>query len=144
MSREYPSQPIVGVGVLIKRGGEYLLIKRASEPDRGLWTIPGGLVEVGESVREAAIREAREETGLEIEVLEILDIIDKIVRDEEGRSKYHFIIIDFLAVPIGGSLKASSDAVEARWVRREEFRLYPLTGTYKLLLRRIGIWNHKP
>lgn len=141
MRREYPFRPIVGVGILIKRGEEYLLIKRAAEPDRGLWTIPGGLVEVGERVKEAAVREAREETGLEVEIRETLDVIDKIVRDGEDRVKYHFIIVDFLAVPTGGKMKASSDALEARWVRREEFRQYPLTETFELLLRRIGLWD---
>jgi len=141
MGREYPSHPLVGVGILIKNGEEYLLIRRAAEPDRGLWTIPGGLVEVGERVREAAVREAREETGLEVEVREVLDVIDKIVRDEEGRVKYHFIIVDFLAVPKGGRMRASSDALEARWVRREEFKRYPLTETFKLLLERVSLWE---
>jgi len=141
MGREYPSHPLVGVGILIKHGEKYLLIRRAAEPDRGLWTIPGGLVEVGERVREAAVREAREETGLEVEVREVLDVIDKIVRDEEGRVKYHFIIVDFLAVPKGGRMRASSDALEARWVRREEFKRYPLTETFKLLLERVSLWE---
>ena len=141
MGREYPSHPLVGVGILIKHGEKYLLIRRAAEPDRGLWTIPGGLVEVGERVWEAAVREAREETGLEVEVREVLDVIDKIVRDEEGRVKYHFIIVDFLAVPKGGRMRASSDALEARWVRREEFKRYPLTETFKLLLEHISLWE---
>lgn len=141
MGREYPFQPIVGVGILIKRGEEYLLIKRASEPDKGLWTIPGGLVEVGERVEEAAVREAREETGLEVEIRETLDVIDKIVRDGEDRIRYHFIIVDFLAVPKGGVMKASSDALDARWVRKEELRRYQLSETFKLLLRRIGLWD---
>jgi len=143
MGREYPSHPLVGVGILIKHGEEYLLIRRAAEPDRGLWTIPGGLVEVGERVWEAAVREAREETGLEVEVREVLDVIDKIVRDEEGRVKYHFIIVDFLAVPKGGRMRASSDALEARWVRREEFKRYPLTETFKLLLERVSLWEEE-
>ena len=143
MGREYPSHPLVGVGILIKNGEEYLLIRRAAEPDRGLWTMPGGLVEVGERVREAAVREAREETGLEVEVREVLDVIDKIVRDEEGRVKYHFIIVDFLAVPKGGRMRASSDALEARWVRREEFKRYPLTETFKLLLERVSLWEEE-
>lgn len=141
MRREYPSHPLVGVGVLIKRGEKYLLVRRAAEPDRGLWTIPGGLVEVGERVREAAAREAREETGLEVKVQEVLDVIDKIVRDEEGRVKYHFVIVYFLAVPRGGEMKASSDALEARWVGKEELRRYPLTETFKLLLEHIGLWE---
>jgi len=144
MSREYPSKPIVGVGVLIKREEEYLLIKRASDPDKGLWTIPGGTVKVGEKIREAAVREVQEETGLEVEIGELLDVIDKIVYDEADRIKYHFVIVDFPAVPKGGTVKASSDALEAKWVRREEFRQYPLTETFKLLLKKIGLWNEEP
>jgi len=144
MSREYPSKPIVGVGVLIKLGEEYLLIKRASDPDKGLWTIPGGTVKVGEKIREAALREVQEETGLEVEICEPIDVIDKIVYDEADRIKYHFVIVDFLAVPKGGIVKASSDALEAKWVRLEEFRQYPLTETFKFLLKKIALWNEEP
>ncbi len=93
---------MVGVGILIQSDDRYLLIKRAAEPDAGLWTIPGGLVEVGERAKDAAVREALEETGLEVEVLEVLGVVDKIVPDEEGRVKYHFVIIDYLAETIRG------------------------------------------
>jgi len=144
MRREYPSRPIVGVGILIRQGEEYLIIRRASEPDKGLWAIPGGLVEVGEGVKEAAAREAQEETGLEVEVTELLDVIDKIIRDDSGRIKYHFIIVDFMATPKGGVMKASSDALEARWVKKEEFEQYQLTETFKMFLEHIGLWPQKP
>jgi ADP-ribose pyrophosphatase YjhB (NUDIX family) len=140
MRREYPSRPIVGVGILIREGEKYLIIRRASEPDKGLWAIPGGLVEVGEGVREAAAREAQEETSLEVEVTEILDVIDKIIRDDSGRIKYHFVIVDFIAMPKRGVMKASSDALEARWVKKEEFGQYQLTETFKLFLEHIGLW----
>jgi len=144
MSREYPSKPIIGVGVLIKHGEEYLLIKRAFDPDKGLWTIPGGTVKVGEEIREAALREVQEETGLEVEIGELLDVIDKIVYDEAGRIRYHFVIVDFFAIPKEGIMRASSDVLEARWVRREEFRRYPLTETFRLLLKNICLWNEEP
>ena len=144
MQREYPSRPIVGVGILMKQGDEYLLIKRASEPDKGLWAIPGGLVEVGEGVKDAAVREAQEETGLEVEVTELLDVIDKIVPDDSSRIRYHFIIVDFLAVPRGGVMKASSDALEAVWVKEDGFKQYPLTETFKTLLKHVSLWNEEP
>jgi ADP-ribose pyrophosphatase YjhB (NUDIX family) len=139
MRREYPSRPLVGVGILIKKGEEYLLIKRASDPDKGLWAIPGGLVEVGEGIKDAAVREVQEETGLEVEVTELLDVIDKIDLDDTGRIKYHFVIVDFLAVPRGGVMKASSDALEAVWVKKEGFKQYPLTETFKMLLKHVGL-----
>jgi ADP-ribose pyrophosphatase YjhB (NUDIX family) len=131
---------MVGVGVLIKDNGQYLLIKRASEPDAGLWSIPGGLVEVGEGTEDAAKREATEETGLDVEIDEILGVIDKIVMDDDSLIKFHFIIIDYLASVNGGLLKASSDALDALWVRAEEFPKYDLSPTLIELLRRIDLY----
>jgi len=138
--RLYPERPLVGVGVLIRDGDRYLLVRRAAEPDAGLWTIPGGLVEVGERVKEAAVREAREETGLEVEIIDLLGVVDKIVRDEEGRIRFHFVILDYRAGVKGGKLRASSDALEARWVRRDEMARYRLSPTLVELLRRIGLY----
>ncbi|MCW3991757.1 MAG: NUDIX hydrolase [Candidatus Bathyarchaeota archaeon] len=138
--RLYPEKPMVGVGVLIRDGDRYLLIKRAAEPDAGLWSIPGGLVEVGEKAVESATREAQEETGLDVEVVEILGVVDKIVRDEEFRIKYHFVIVDYLAVPTGGSLIPASDALDARWVVPEEITGYELSPTLVELLKRVSIY----
>lgn len=139
MSRRlYPQRPIVGVGVMIKEGEEYLLIRRAAEPDKGLWSIPGGLVEVGERLREAAAREALEETGLTVEVMRELSVIDKIIRDEAGRVKYHFIIVDYLARRVSGELCASDDALEARWVSPDGLGLYELSPSFRDLLDRLG------
>jgi 8-oxo-dGTP diphosphatase len=137
--RLYPERPMVGVGILIRRKERYLLIKRAAAPDAGLWSIPGGLVEVGEKAAEAAIREAREETGLDVEVIETLGVVDKIVR-EYGRIKFHFVIVDYLAEPRGGTLQASSDALDAVWVKADEFPLYELSPTLIELLRRVGLY----
>jgi 8-oxo-dGTP diphosphatase len=138
--RLYPEKPIVGVGALIREGGRYLLIRRASEPDAGLWSIPGGLVEVGERAAEAAAREALEETGLEVEIVDVLGVVDKIVRDERSRVKYHFVIVDYVATPTGGSLKPSSDALDARWVKADELPSYELSPTLVELLKRVNLY----
>ncbi len=138
--RLYPDKPMVGVGILIKKGDEYLLIKRTAEPDAGLWSIPGGLVEIGERAVDAAVREAEEETGLEVEVEKVLGVVDKIIRDEDSEIKYHFVILDYLASPKGGSLAASSDALDARWVKAEEFPSYELSLTLVQLLRRVDLY----
>lgn len=138
--RLYPEKPMVGVGVLVRNGDRYLLIKRAVEPDSDLWSIPGGLVEVGERAAESAVREAKEETGLDVEVVEVLGVVDKIVRDEEGKVKYHFVIVDYVATPIGGSLKPSSDALDARWVKADELPGYELSPTLVELLKRVNLY----
>jgi ADP-ribose pyrophosphatase YjhB (NUDIX family) len=131
---------MVGVGILIRNGDEYLLIKRASEPDKGLWSVPGGMVEVGEKVEEAAIREAKEETGLEIEIVKDLGAVDKIVRDDVGKIKYHFIIIDYLAEPVSGEMHHHDDALDAKWVHPRDFRKYKMSPTLLDLLRRINLY----
>jgi len=138
--RLYPRRPLIGVGVLIRDGDRYLLVRRAAEPDAGLWSIPGGLVELGEGVEEAAVREALEETGLEVEIKELLGVVDKIERDEEGRIRFHFVIIDYLAEARGGTLRPSSDALDARWVRVEDLPRYRLSPTLLELLRGIGLY----
>ena len=138
--RLYPEKPMVGVGVLIRDGDRYLLIKRAAEPDAGLWSIPGGLVEVGERAAEAAVREAKEETGLDVEIEEVLGVVDKIVRDDDSRIRFHFVIVDYMAARKGGSLEASSDALDARWVRAAEFNGYELSPTLVELLKRVNLY----
>ena len=130
---------MVGVGVLIRKDGRYLIVKRAADPDAGLWSVPGGLVEIGEKLAEAAMREAREETGLDVEIIDVLGAVDKIVR-EGPRIKYHFIIVDYLAEPKGGVMKPASDALDARWVEPEELPKYELTPTLIELLKRIKIY----
>ena len=138
--RLYPEKPMVGVGVLIRDGDLYLLIKRAAEPDAGLWSIPGGLVEVGERAAEAVVREAKEETGLDVEIEEVLGVVDKIVRDDDSRIRFHFVIVDYMAARKGGSLEASSDALDARWVRADEFPGYELSPTLVELLKRVNLY----
>jgi 8-oxo-dGTP diphosphatase len=138
--RLYPERPIVGVGVIIEKEGEYLLIRRAADPDKGKWSVPGGLVEIGERVKDAAVREALEETRLHVEIVERLGVVDKIVRDEEGKVKYHFIIVQFLAKILGGEVRAMDDALEARWVRLSELPSYEITASLREFLKEIGLY----
>lgn len=120
MKREFPEVPLVGVGAIIIEGDRVVLVKRAHPPIQGQWSIPGGVLEVGELVREAAIREAREETGLIVEPGELLGVFDRVLRDAEKRVQYHYVLIDFLCRNIAGELHAASDATEVRWFKPEE------------------------
>lgn len=119
MKREFPELPLVGVGAIIIEDDRVLLVKRAHPPIQGQWSIPGGVLEVGETVREGAIREAREETGLIVEPGELLGVYDRILRDPEKRVQYHYVLIDFLCRRVGGELLADSDAAEVQWFKRE-------------------------
>ncbi|MEM3597194.1 MAG: NUDIX hydrolase [Candidatus Bathyarchaeia archaeon] len=136
VKRLYPKQPVVGVGAVIIQNGKILLEKRKSEPGRGKWSIPGGLVELGESVSQTVVREVAEETGLEVYEPELIDIVDNVVRDENGEVKYHFVIIDFFVKLKGGELKAQSDAEELRWVPLSEVEKYDLTKTFRAFFQR--------
>lgn len=120
MQREFPSQPLIGVGAIIIEGDRVVLVKRAQPPIQGQWSIPGGALEVGEFVRDAAIREAREETGLIVKPGKLLGVYDRILRQADGRVQYHYVLVDFLCRPVGGELQAASDAAEVRWFTREE------------------------
>ena len=122
MKREFPELPLVGVGAIIIERDRVLLVKRAHPPIQGQWSIPGGVLEVGEMVREAAIREAREETGLIVEPGELLGVYDRILRDPEKRVQYHYVLIDFLCRAVGGELQAATDATEVRWFTREDLQ----------------------
>lgn len=116
ISREYPAFPIPGVGVVCFKGEAVLLIQRGKEPRRGEWSIPGGAVEMGETTREAAAREFREECGGEIALRDLVDVADILIRDEAGRIKYRYVLIDFWAEWVGGELRATDDVMDARWV----------------------------
>ena len=120
MQREFPELPLVGIGAIIIEADRVVLVKRAHPPIQGHWSIPGGVLEVGELVREAAIREAREETGLIVEPGELLGVYDRILRDPESRVQYHYVLIDFLCRSVGGELLAASDAADVRWFPREK------------------------
>jgi 8-oxo-dGTP diphosphatase len=128
MKREYPESPLVGVGAIIvdrqhdNHGDEnrVLLIRRGQAPLLGEWSLPGGVLECGETLREAVAREVREETGLVVETSEMLGVYERLVRGDEGRMRYHYVLIDFLCRPVGGDLKAGSDAADVRWFTRGE------------------------
>jgi 8-oxo-dGTP diphosphatase len=120
MKREFPEVPLVGIGAIIIEDSRVLLVKRAHPPLQAQWSIPGGVLEVGELVREAATREAREETGLIVEPGELLGVYDRVLRDTEHRVPYHYVLIDFLCRRVGGQLFAASDAAEVRWFTRVE------------------------
>ena len=119
LRREYPETPLIGVGAIIVENGRVLLAKRGHPPLAGEWSIPGGVLEVGELLREAAIREAKEETGLTVEAGEILGVFDRLIRTGD-RVQYHYVLIDFLCRRVDGEVKPGSDADEVRWFSAEE------------------------
>jgi len=120
MKREFPEHPLVGVGAIIIGNSRVLLVKRAHPPIQGQWSIPGGALELGELVRDAAVREAREETGLIVEPGDLLGVYDRVLRHADGRVQYHYVLVDFLCRPVGGELHAASDAAEVRWFTPEQ------------------------
>lgn len=136
MRREYPSQPIVGIGAIIVQNGKILLAKRGSEPGKGKWSVPGGLVELGEKVEEAVVREVKEETSLDVEVVRLIDVVNNIVQDSNGKLRFHFVILDYLTKLKGGVLQSSSDVLDTKWVRLEEAEDYDLTDTFRTFLKR--------
>jgi ADP-ribose pyrophosphatase YjhB (NUDIX family) len=126
-------RPIVGVGAIILQGGNLILVKRKAEPSKGRWSIPGGTVHLGEKVRDATIREAKEESGLDIELIDDrpLEVLDNIVTDDRGRTQYHFTLLEFLAKPKGGTLRTDDDAAEARWVPIADVKNHDLAGSFR-------------
>ncbi len=118
--RAYPDRPFVGVGAVIFRGDEVLVAMRGKLPRRDVWSIPGGAQEIGETYVEAAIREVKEETGLDIEVLGLVDVVDAINRDDDGRVRYHYTLVDVVAEWVDGEAVAQDDLADARWVKIEE------------------------
>ena len=126
-SRQYPERPIVGVGAVIVDEGKVLLVKRKYEPLKGQWSLPGGMVEIGETLETALTREMLEETGLRVDVGPVIEVFDRIMRDEERRVRYHFVLIDYLCWPTDGSLQAGSDVEEAIWADPMRLGEYALT-----------------
>lgn len=130
MKREYPKSPLVGVGGVVIHRKRVLLVRRKREPLKGQWSIPGGLVELGEELHQAVRRELKEETGLEVEPLEIMAVFDRIMGAAGGsaRVRYHFVIVDYACRRIRGRISPASDVVDARWVRRKDLPQYRLTS----------------
>jgi 8-oxo-dGTP diphosphatase len=148
MKREYPESPLVGVGAVIvdrrdkdhrdkdkarpekdrpEKDHRVLLVRRGQPPLLGEWSLPGGVLECGETLREAVVREAREETGLLVEIGEMLGVYERLIRDDEQRVRYHYVLLDFLCHAVGGELKAGSDAADVRWFTRDELPALNLT-----------------
>jgi ADP-ribose pyrophosphatase len=124
--REYPDHPLVGVGAIIVDAGRVALIKRGKAPLLGEWSIPGGILELGETVRQGAEREALEETGLVVRATELLGVFDRVVLDEAKKCQYHYVLIDFLCERVSGDLRAAGDAADSRWFSAEEVSKLPL------------------
>lgn len=143
MKREYPEQPLVGIGAVIIEDSRVVLVKRAHPPIQGQWSIPGGVLEVGELVRHAAVREAREETGLIVEAGELLGVYDRVLYDAGKRVQYHYVLIDFLCRPVGGKLLAASDAAEVRWFTRDELPALNLAEDTQDVIRK-GVEKLRP
>lgn len=135
--RKYPDAPLVGVGAVAIRDGKILVVKRAFEPGAGKWSIPGGLVEVGEKLSEACIREMKEETGIDIQVLELINVFDMIDRDASGKVQYHYVLIDFLAKPVGGVEMPNPEVTDMKWVTHQEAIALDLTRTARRALEEL-------
>jgi ADP-ribose pyrophosphatase YjhB (NUDIX family) len=137
VNRRYPDRPFVSVGALVIDNGKALLIQRGNPPLKGDWSLPGGAVEVGETLADAVKRELVEETGLACEVGELIGVFDRIYPDAIGRTEYHYVLVDFLCRPIGGDAKAAGDVDAARWMSRPEIEvLTPIQPFLKALILR--------
>jgi 8-oxo-dGTP diphosphatase len=135
-SREYPDRPFVGVGAVIVEGDRVVLIRRRFDPLAGHWSLPGGMVEVGETLEHCVCREMLEETGLEVDVGPVIEVFDRITRAEDGRVQYHYVLVDYLCRPLRGTLRAASDASNAVWVRASQLSEFELTDkTFAVIAR---------
>ncbi|MEM2232783.1 MAG: NUDIX hydrolase [Nitrososphaerota archaeon] len=128
--------PIPAVGLFVVKDGRVLLVRRGNEPGRGKWSLPGGRVRFGERSEDAAVREMREETGLEVRLRKVVDVVDVFWRGPEGELLEHFVIVDFEAEVVGGELRASDDAIDARWFSPEELEGLEMTDSTKEFLER--------
>ena len=136
MKRDYPDRPIVGVGAVIIRDQHAVIVRRGGEPLAGEWSVPGGVLELGETLRQGAEREALEETGLKVRAGEVLEVFDSIVPDASGRTQYHYVLIDFLCEYLGGELRPGGDAADARWVTLAEIPQLALRPSIEAVIRK--------
>lgn len=134
--REYPERPLVGVGGVVIAGGRTLLIKRGSAPLEGQWSIPGGMLELGESIAEGVRRELAEETGIEVRVLDLIEVFERVIPGEAGRTRYHFVILDYLCEMVSGEAKAASDVTDVAWAREDELERFQLTAIATRVIKR--------
>jgi 8-oxo-dGTP diphosphatase len=142
VSREYPDAPRAAVGAVVLDGDQVVLVRRGEPPSEGRWSIPGGLIHLGERLEDAIRREVKEECGLVVELLGLCGVIDRVIQGEPSRPgdpppvRYHYVIIDYVARPTGGSLEAGSDAAEARWVAIEDLARYETTEALAAMIHR--------
>ena len=136
MKRLYPERPVVGVGAVVICDGRILLERRKVDPGKGKWTIPGGVVELGESAEQTVIREVKEETNLEVKEPRLIDVVNTVTLDKDKHVKYHFVIVDFFVKLEGGTLAAADDAAELKWVEFDEVGDYNLTKSFREFFNR--------
>ena len=134
--REYPDRPIVGVGAVVIDGDRVLLIRRANEPLKGEWSLPGGAVEIGETLEAAVAREICEETGLDVRVGPIVEVLDRIRLDADGRARYHYVLVDYLCHATGGTMACASDAAAAVWASLDELTQYGVAEQTVAVIRK--------
>jgi 8-oxo-dGTP diphosphatase len=140
VKREYPEGPLLGVaGVVVDERSRVLLVRRLNDPGKGRWGLPGGLVELGESLAEALQRELREECGVEVEPRDVLGVVEVRQAGDQGRLRFHYVLVDLLAACRAGDLRAGSDAGDARWVEQEELERLPLSHPQTLSIIRKGL-----
>jgi ADP-ribose pyrophosphatase YjhB (NUDIX family) len=135
VNREYPDRPIVGVGALIIEVDRVVLVRRSNEPLKGEWSLPGGMLELGETLHQGVIREALEETGLRVDPVELAGVFDRIIPDSSGKPKYHYVLIDYVCKVIGGVLRAGSDVQEVCWANAAELKSFSLSSVTEELIR---------
>jgi 8-oxo-dGTP diphosphatase len=143
MIRHYPNRPLVGVGAVILRGEEVLLVRRGQEPAKGSWSLPGGVVEVGESLEAAILREVQEETGLIVKVLGITAVLERIYRDEDDKVPYHYVLVDFACEYVSGEVTPASDATDARFVSLDRLNDLPVPSFTAQIIQRAMIQKEK-
>lgn len=138
--RRYPKRPIVGVGAVLFENGRVLLVKRGRPPQEGVWSLPGGALEVGELLADGLRREVLEETGLEVRVLEVVEVFERIIRDGAGRPEYHYVLVDYLCEQTRGQLRPGDDVSAAEWVERERLGEYEITsGTVPVIEKAFSV-----
>ncbi len=142
VTRRYPETPLVGVSGVVYKEGKVLLIRRGSPPGKGEWNLPGGLVEVGESLKEAVAREVEEETRVRVTVGDLVTLGDRIIRDKAGRVEYHYVLIDYLCQVEEGEPTPASDAAEARWIAPEQLLEITLPEPIRRVLKKAEVMTH--
>jgi len=138
VKREYPDSPIAGVAAVVFLGQSVLLVRRKNEPSRGMWSLPGGVVELGEKVEEALVREVEEETGIMIKPMKFLTVFDSIVGDDQGKTRYHYVLCEYLCEPLEEAIRALSDASESAWTPLKELDSLEMSPWTRRFIKRIA------